>query len=245
MATHPTFYVGLLKPYRPAGAAEPEEPTASQNTAERHSPSSERDLPREAGQAQEPEPNQEHEPLRGEPLAPPSNPTGRTDHVTKRGASPGSGAPARLLLASRPSATQAVNVTTQLPRQIPDAVPQAVQVISDTLEVLQAGLRILDASAKRHHLGPLTIQQSLTRLHTGEKAIQPRAPPPLLGNEGVLYYHVEKLLKRRGRSGQYQYLVKWRGYPSSRNSWEPGARLEEDCADLVASFESAHGPGRR
>ncbi|KAE9058216.1 hypothetical protein PF010_g31083 [Phytophthora fragariae] len=51
MATHPTFYVGLLKPYRPAGAAETEEPTASQNTAERHSPSSERDLPREAGQA--------------------------------------------------------------------------------------------------------------------------------------------------------------------------------------------------
>ncbi|KAE8955571.1 hypothetical protein PR001_g32046, partial [Phytophthora rubi] len=26
MATHPTFYVGLLKPYRPAGAAETEEP---------------------------------------------------------------------------------------------------------------------------------------------------------------------------------------------------------------------------
>ncbi|KAE8963735.1 hypothetical protein PR001_g29279, partial [Phytophthora rubi] len=95
MATHPTFYVGLLKPYRPAGAAEPEEPTASQNTAERHSPSSERDLPREAGQAQEPEPDQEHEPLRGEPLAPPSNPTGRTDHGTRRGASPGSGTPAR------------------------------------------------------------------------------------------------------------------------------------------------------
>ncbi|KAE9173278.1 hypothetical protein PF004_g27023 [Phytophthora fragariae] len=63
MATHPTFYVGLLKPYRPAGAAEHEEPTTSQNTAERHSPSSERDLPREAGQ--EPGPDQEHEPLRG------------------------------------------------------------------------------------------------------------------------------------------------------------------------------------
>ncbi|KAE9163284.1 hypothetical protein PF004_g30197 [Phytophthora fragariae] len=95
MATHPTFYVGLLKPYRPAGAVEPEEPTASQNTAERHSPSSERDFPREAGQAQEPEPDQEHEPLRGEPLAPPNNPHGRADHGTRRGASPGSGAPAR------------------------------------------------------------------------------------------------------------------------------------------------------
>ncbi|KAE9132880.1 hypothetical protein PF010_g3020 [Phytophthora fragariae] len=46
MATHPTFYVGLLKPYRPAGAVEPEEPTGSQNTAGRRSPSSERALPR-------------------------------------------------------------------------------------------------------------------------------------------------------------------------------------------------------
>ncbi|KAE8953508.1 hypothetical protein PR001_g32852, partial [Phytophthora rubi] len=127
MATHPTFYVGLLKPYRPAGAVEPGEPTASQNTAGRHSPSSGRALPREAGQeqgqSQEPEPDQEHEPLRGEPLVPPTGP-------------------------------QAVNVTTKLPRQIPDAVPQTVQVLSDILEFLQAGLRILNASAKRHHLGP-------------------------------------------------------------------------------------------
>ncbi|KAE9029382.1 hypothetical protein PR002_g10159 [Phytophthora rubi] len=52
-------------------------------------------------------------------------------------------------------------------------------------------------------------------------------------------------MKRRGRSGQCWYLVKWRGYPSSRNSWKPGARLKEDCADLMASFESVHGPGRR
>ncbi|KAE9028547.1 hypothetical protein PR001_g11707 [Phytophthora rubi] len=61
MATHPTFYVGLLKPYRPAGAVEPEEPTASQNIAERHSPSSGRALPTEAGQEREQESEQEHE----------------------------------------------------------------------------------------------------------------------------------------------------------------------------------------
>ncbi|KAE8890652.1 hypothetical protein PF003_g25461 [Phytophthora fragariae] len=150
MTTHPTFYVGLLKPYRPAGAAKPAEPTASQNTAERHSPSSERDLPREAGQAQEPD--QEHEPVRGEPLAPPSNPTGRTDHGTRRGASPGSGTPAR----RSPRLANIGHASGQRHHPAaeadPDAVPQAVQVPSDTLEVLQAGLRILDASAKRHHL---------------------------------------------------------------------------------------------
>ncbi|KAE8914445.1 hypothetical protein PF005_g2540 [Phytophthora fragariae] len=88
------------------------------------------------------------------------------------------------------------------------------------------------------------VSQSVDAERPGPTPPPLRAPPPLLGNEVVLYYHVEKLLKRRGRSGQYQYLVKWRGYPSSRNSWEPGARLEEDCADLVAAFERAHGPGR-
>ncbi|KAE8901559.1 hypothetical protein PF003_g14372 [Phytophthora fragariae] len=91
MATHPTFYVGLFKPYRPTGAVEPGEPTASQNTAGRHSPSSGRALPREAGQelGQSQEPDQEHEQLRGDPLVPPSNPRGRTDHETRRHAPPG------------------------------------------------------------------------------------------------------------------------------------------------------------
>ncbi|KAE9027812.1 hypothetical protein PR002_g10561 [Phytophthora rubi] len=147
MATHPTFYVGLLKPYRPARAVELEEPTGSQSTAGRCSPSSERALSREAGPEHEPE--QEHEPLRGgaNPVKVPFKALTRQRVV---------------LLALRTSATQAASLVVKLPRQIPHAVSQAVQVPGDILEPLQAGLRILDASAKRHHLGPLAIRQSLT-----------------------------------------------------------------------------------
>ncbi|KAE8985058.1 hypothetical protein PR001_g23005 [Phytophthora rubi] len=76
MATHPTFYVGLLKPYRPAGAVEPEEATESPNTVGRRSSSSEQDLPREAGQEQEPEHEHEYELLRGVPPGPPRYPVG-------------------------------------------------------------------------------------------------------------------------------------------------------------------------
>ncbi|KAE9333517.1 hypothetical protein PF008_g14414 [Phytophthora fragariae] len=72
MATYPTFYVGLLKTNRPAGAVEPEEPTGSQNIVGRRSPSSEQALPREVGQEQEPEKEKEHESLSGVPLGPPS-----------------------------------------------------------------------------------------------------------------------------------------------------------------------------
>ncbi|KAE9166347.1 hypothetical protein PF005_g29231 [Phytophthora fragariae] len=237
MATHPTFYVGLLKPYRPAGAAEPEEPTASQNTDGRRSPSSEQALPREAGQ--EPEQEQERVPLRGVP------PGLQATHPIVQSVNPVKvplQALTRLgivLLAFRTSCPQPDSLLVKLPRQIPHEISQKVQVPADILEPLQAGLRILNASAKRRHVRPLAIQQSLTRLHTGEKALQVRT------GASWATLSVQRLLKRRGRSGQYQYLVKWRGYPSSRNSWEPGARLEEDCADLVVSFESVHGPGRR
>jgi hypothetical protein len=67
----------------------------------------------------------------------------------------------------------------------------------------------------------------------------------LIGNEGARYFHVEKLLKRRGRSGHYQYLVKWRGYPEDQSTWEDGRRLVEDCADTVDAYERSNGAGRR
>ncbi|KAE8885701.1 hypothetical protein PF003_g30431 [Phytophthora fragariae] len=265
MTTHPTFYVGLLKPYRPAGAVEPGEPTASQNTAGRHSPSSGR-----AGQGQsqepepEPEPDQEHEPLRGEPLVPPSNPRGRTDHETRRHASPGPPVSVR----RSPRLANSGSASGQRHHQAAEADPRRGPADSPS-PLGHPGVspggpphleREREAPPSRSADHPAVADkpphwregspgqdgsQSNDAERLGQTPLQPRAPPPLLGNEGVLYYHVEQLLKRRGRSGQHQYLVKWRGYPSSHNSWEPGARLEEDCADLVAAFERDHGPGRR
>jgi hypothetical protein len=79
----------------------------------------------------------------------------------------------------------------------------------------------------------------------GESRRPLRPPPPLLGNEGAQYFHVEKLLKRRGRTGKYQYLVKWRGYPEAQSIWEHGNRLMEDCADVADAYERSHGAGRR
>ena len=35
-------------------------------------------------------------------------------------------------------------------------------------------------------------------------------------------YEVEKILKKRNRGRNVQYLVKWLGYPSEFNSWVPG-----------------------
>ena len=48
---------------------------------------------------------------------------------------------------------------------------------------------------------------------------EPPKPPPVELADGTTEYEVEKILKRRTRRGRVQYLVHWKGYPNSENSW--------------------------
>ena len=49
-------------------------------------------------------------------------------------------------------------------------------------------------------------------------------PPPDIVNEEE-EYEVEKILSSRRRGNSYKYLIKWKGYPNSDNSWEPEENL--------------------
>lgn len=48
-------------------------------------------------------------------------------------------------------------------------------------------------------------------------------------------YVVEKVVGKKTVKGKVHYLLKWKGYPNSDNTWEPVANV--DCPDLIAEYE--------
>ena len=49
-------------------------------------------------------------------------------------------------------------------------------------------------------------------------------------------YEVEKILKRRKRNNRFEYLLKYKGYPDSENTWEPRSNIK---VDLYKAFDDA------
>jgi hypothetical protein len=58
--------------------------------------------------------------------------------------------------------------------------------------------------------------------------------------EGEPEWEVEKIIKSRlhGRPRQLQFLIRWRGFPSSEDSWVPEPDLS--APDLVKAFYDMH-----
>jgi transposase InsO family protein len=64
-------------------------------------------------------------------------------------------------------------------------------------------------------------------------------PPEPVVVDNDLEYEVEAILDSRKYRNQLQYLVKWRGYDTGHNSWEPSTNLVHS-AELVKVFHSTH-----
>ncbi|WUR04870.1 chromo domain-containing protein [Vairimorpha necatrix] len=46
---------------------------------------------------------------------------------------------------------------------------------------------------------------------------------------------VEKIVNKKFINGKPHYLIKWKGYPSSENTWEPYDNIDAD--DLIKKYE--------
>ena len=63
--------------------------------------------------------------------------------------------------------------------------------------------------------------------------IFPPPPPPLVDSHGNQLWIVEALLNHKDQQDgvRTSYLVRWRGYPPSADSWEPRMDLLRDVPD--------------
>uniref|UniRef100_A0A7N0U5D9 Chromo domain-containing protein n=1 Tax=Kalanchoe fedtschenkoi TaxID=63787 RepID=A0A7N0U5D9_KALFE len=57
------------------------------------------------------------------------------------------------------------------------------------------------------------------------------------------FYEIEAVRRKRVRKGVLQYLIKWRDWPETANTWEPLENLQS-CSDVIEAFEERMRSGR-
>jgi hypothetical protein len=62
-------------------------------------------------------------------------------------------------------------------------------------------------------------------------------PPDLI--DGIEEHEVEFITWHRSRGQSRQYLVKWKGYPTADNTWEPESNLDH-AAELLKEYKDRH-----
>lgn len=50
-------------------------------------------------------------------------------------------------------------------------------------------------------------------------------------------YKIEKILQRKKVGRGYKYLIKWKGYPESENTWEPKRNFNAKGLQAIQEFE--------
>ena len=71
----------------------------------------------------------------------------------------------------------------------------------------------------------------------GTQEAEKTSTPIMLGlpliHDPVQEYDIDKVIRGRYRNGRLEYLVKWKGYPNSSNTWEPQANLNKPALDSL------------
>src|SRR6266850_1393921 len=87
---------------------------------------------------------------------------------------------------------------------------------------------------------PIFHASLLTHYHeTGEHGLNYTAPPPDL-IDGWEEYKIENILTHKMKGNQWQYLIKWKGYGSNKNTWEPEKNLS-NLLEMLEMYKETHG----
>ncbi|XP_010525009.1 PREDICTED: chromo domain-containing protein LHP1-like isoform X2 [Tarenaya hassleriana] len=76
--------------------------------------------------------------------------------------------------------------------------------------------------------------------YDGEEEEEDQEERPKL-DEG--FFEIEAIRRKRVRKGKLQYLIKWRGWPETANTWEPLENLQS-CSDFIDAFEESLRSGK-
>lgn len=66
-----------------------------------------------------------------------------------------------------------------------------------------------------------------------ERITTPLIPGLPLVQDPLIEYEVENILRGRYRNKKLEYLVKWKNFPNSRNTWEPKSNLNQALLDFL------------
>ena len=89
--------------------------------------------------------------------------------------------------------------------------------------------KVVDDDCPDDSFVPLMASQESDRDNTPVILGLPQSPAATKPRE----YLVEKILRGRYRNNRLQYLIKWRDFPSSRNTWEPAENLNQAALDFL------------
>jgi Chromo (CHRromatin Organisation MOdifier) domain len=73
---------------------------------------------------------------------------------------------------------------------------------------------------------------------TFPRSVQSQPPPVILDCEHE-FFEVEDILDGKRKNGKWKFLVLWKGYSASDNSWEPEENIL-NCEHLIQDFKNRY-----
>lgn len=99
-----------------------------------------------------------------------------------------------------------------------------------------------EKSKKSPAKGKKVTGKVAVKKNTGKTATKAKAKAAVSDTESDAEpdYEVEDIVDEKTERGKRLFFVKWKGYSSKENTWEPESQLS--CPDLVAKFEATRTP---